>query len=284
MIDDNDTEEMMRAEWSEVGLDFEVRDQVAWITMNRPRLRNAVDHPMRDAIYAAIEEVRDDPDIRAAVVTGAGEAFCSGADLSQPDHIEIHPDRRRGTGANIAREDGRRFGWWRIIREMWENEKPFVAAVNGGAYGFGCNFALACDIVVAAESARFSEIFVQRGLPLEAGGAYLLARSVSPVRAKEIAMLGEPVTGAQAEAWGLANRCVPDEDLLTVAGDFARRLASLPTIGVGHIKGQVNDAYDQTLDQVARNEVTLLGLGIGSDGDEAMRAFMERREPRYTGR
>ena len=271
-------------DFSAAGLDFEVKDQVAWLTMNRPHLRNAVDHPLRDAIIAAIAEVRDDPDIRAAVVTGAGQAFCSGADLSEADHIEIKPDRRRGSHANIAREDGRRFGWWRIIRDLWENEKPFVAAVNGPAYGFGCNFALACDIVVAAESARFSEVFIKRGLPVEAGGAYVLARSVSPVRAKEIALLGEPVTGRKAEEWGLANRCVPDTQLLDAAGDYARRLADSPTIGVGHIKGQINDAFDATFEQVWKNEVTLLGLGIGDDGQEAGLAFKERREARFKGR
>jgi 2-(1,2-epoxy-1,2-dihydrophenyl)acetyl-CoA isomerase len=275
---------MTMYDFSSAGLEFTVKDQVAWLTMNRPQLRNAVDHPLRDAIIAAIEEVRDDPGIRAAVVTGAGKAFCSGADLSEPDHIEIRPERRRGARANIAREDGRRFGWWRIIRDLRENEKPFVAAVNGAAYGFGCNFALACDLVVAAESARFSEVFIKRGLPLEASGAYLLARSVSPVRAKEIALLGEPVTGRQAQDWGLANRCVPDDELLAAADDYARRLASLPTIGVGHIKGQLNDAYDTAFEQVWKQEVTLLGLGIGDDGGEAMAAFAERREPDFRGR
>src|SRR5262249_44095767 len=148
----------------------------------------------------------------------------------------------------------------------------------------GCNFALACDIVVAAESARFCQVFIKRGLPVEAAGAYLLTRSVSPVRAKEIALLGEPISGKQAHEWGLANRCVPDEDLLAVAGDYARRLAALPTIGVGHIKSQINDAIDSSFEQVWKNEVTLLGIGIGSDGAEAMRAFAERREPRFTGR
>lgn len=271
-------------DYSSAGLDAKVENQVAWLTMDRPQLRNAVDHPLRDALIAAIAEVRDDPEIRAAVITGAGNAFCSGADLSEADHIEIKPDRRRGARPNIAREDGRRFGWWRLIRDLWENEKPFVAAVNGAAYGFGCNFALACDIVVAAESARFSEVFVKRGLPVEAAGAYLLTRSVSPVRAKEIALFGDPVTGKQAEEWGLANRCVPDEDLLAVAGKYAHRLAALPTIGVGHIKSQINDAIDSSFEQAWKNEVTLLGIGIGNDGEEAMRAFAERREPRFTGR
>ncbi|WP_041999120.1 enoyl-CoA hydratase-related protein [Streptomyces sp. AcH 505] len=274
----------MLDDFSADGLEFEVTDGVAWITLNRPHLRNAVHHPLRNALIAAVAEVRDDPEIRAAVLTGAGQAFCSGADLSEPEHIEIAADRRRGTQSNIAREDGRRYGWWRLIRDLRENEKPFVAAVNGAAYGFGCNFALACDLVIAAESARFSEVFVKRGLPVEAGGAYLLARSVSPVRAKEIALLGEPVTGEQAERWGLANRCVPDDELTKTAGDFARRLAEGPTVGLGHIKGQLNDAYESTFEQAWKTEVTLLGLGIGDDGQEAMRAFQERRAPRFQGR
>lgn len=271
-------------DWTAVGLDFEVRDQVAWLTLNRTHLRNAVHHPLRNALIAAIEEVRDDPEIRAAVITGAGTAFCSGADLSEADHIEIDKDRRRGAFSNVGREDGRRFGWWRVIRDLMENEKPFVAAVNGAAYGFGCNLALACDIVVAAESARFSEVFIQRGLPLEAAGAYLLTRAVSPVRAKEIALFGDPISGALAAEWGLANRCVPDGDLLEAAGGFAARLASLPTIGVGHVKGQINDAVDASFDQVWKTEVTLLGLGIGDDGAEAGLAFAERRTPVFRGR
>jgi 2-(1,2-epoxy-1,2-dihydrophenyl)acetyl-CoA isomerase len=270
-------------EWAAAGIEFAVRDSVAWVTLNRPKLRNAVDPAMRNALLAAIGEVRDDPTIRAAVVTGAGTAFCSGADISGRDPIEVSPTRRRGDRAIVAREDGRRFGWWRVVKAVWENEKPFVAAVNGPAYGFGCNFALACDLVIAAESATFCEIFVRRGLPLEALGAYVLSRSLSPARAKEIALLGDPVSGAQAAEWGLANRCVPDGKLTDVAGDFAARLASGPTIGIGHIKGQLNDAYEASFEQVWKTEVTLLGMGSGADGAEAMAAFAARRPPRFTG-
>lgn len=184
----------------------------------------------------------------------------------------------------MAREDGRRYGWWRVIRDVWENEKPFVAAVNGPAYGFGCNFALSCDIVIAGESAQFSEVFVRRGLPVEAGGAYLLSRYLSPPLAKEMALLGEPIDGRRAAGWGIANRCVPDDTLMDVALDFAQRLAALPTIGVGHIKGQINDAFDSSFEQVWKHEVTIIGLGIGDDFAEACAAFQERREPKFTGR
>lgn len=271
-------------ELADAGLDARVEDGVAWLTMNRPNRRNAVDHPLRDALLAAIEEVRADPAIRAAVVTGAGTAFCSGADLGAGDPIEIPEGRRRGTFTNVAREDGRRFGWWRLIEAVWENEKPFIAAVNGPAYGFGCNFAFACDLVIAAQSATFCEIFVRRGLPLEAGGAYLLPRNVSIARAKEIAFFGDPLPAATAEEWGLVNRCVPDEQLLDVTHDWAKRLVNLPTIGLGHIKHQLNSSLDSNIRQTFSEEVTLLGVGVGSDGQEAMDAFRERREPRFTGR
>jgi 2-(1,2-epoxy-1,2-dihydrophenyl)acetyl-CoA isomerase len=288
MLFDPSTERTMTqqatGDWAAAGVDFAVSDSVAWVTLNCPKRRNAVDHAMRDALLGAIDEVRDDPDIRAAVVTGAGTAFCSGADIGGRDPIEVSPARRRGDPAIVRREDGRRFGWWRVIRAVWENEKPFVAAVNGPAYGFGCNLALACDLVIAAESATFCEIFVRRGLPLEALGAYVLSRSLSPARAKEIALLGDPVPGAQAAEWGLANRCVPDERLTEVAGDFAARLASGPSISIGHIKGQLNDAYDASFEQAWKTEVTLLGLGGGADGAEAMAAFAARRPPRFTGR
>lgn len=270
--------------WASAGLEFTVEANVAHLRLNRPERRNAVTKQLRHAIIEAVAETRDDPGIRAVLVSGNGPSFCSGADISSRDWNEIPADRYRGSAGNVVREDGRRYGWWRVIKDVWENEKPFVAAVNGAAYGFGCNFALACDIVIAGESAQFSEVFVKRGLPVEAGGAYLMSRFLSPARAKEMALLGEPVDGRRAEAWGLANRCVPDEDLAAVSLDFARRLAALPTIGVGHIKGQVNDAYESSFEQVWKHEVTIMGLGIGSDHDEAVASFAERREPHFTGR
>ena len=270
--------------WAAAGLDFRVENSVAFLTLNRPHIKNAVTHPLRNAILASLDEVRSDPAIRAALVTGAGTAFCSGADLSEADHIEIPPEHRRGTPTHVRREDGLAYGWWRIIEKVWENTKPIVAAVNGPAYGFGCNFAFACDLVIAAESARFSEIFVQRGLPLEASGAYLLTRSISPVRARELALFGDPLPATTAEQWGLVNRCVPDAELMKVATEWAERLASGPTIGIGHIKSQINQGLDMNIRQTWREEVTFLGIGPGEDQAEAGLAFREKRAPKFTGR
>jgi len=271
-------------QWAEAGLDFEVDEGLAKLTLNRTQVRNAVDRPLRKAIIEALVEVNLVPQIRAALVTGAGTAFCSGADLGQVGGPhEMLPEHDRGTRVHSSREDGLEYGWWRVIEKVWENKKPIVSAVNGAAYGFGCNFAFSSDIVIAGESARFCEIFVQRGLPLEASGAYLLTRSVSPVRAKELALYGEPLAGATAAEWGLVNRCVPDAELMEVATDWARRLANGPTIGIGHIKSQINLGLDQNIRQTWRDEVTFLGMGIGDDGAEAMGAFQERRAPVFKG-
>jgi len=270
--------------WRETGLDFEIRNHVAHLTLNRPHLRNAVSRDLRNSLLEALDYISLDPAIRAALVTGTGGAFSSGADLSQERVHDMPEEYERGTQVHRNREDGLRFGWWRLIEKVWTNTKPIVAAVTGPAYGFGCNFAFSADLVIAGESARFCEIFVNRGLPLEAGGAYVLTRSISPVRARELAMFGEPLSGKRAEEWGLVNRCVPDEEVLALATEWAERLASGPTIGIGHIKSQINMGLDQTIHQTWRDEVTYLGIGPGDDGMEAMTAFMERRQPRFTGR
>lgn len=272
-------------EWKEHGLDFEVRNNVARLTMNRPHVRNAVDRPLRRSLLEALDLVSLDPDIRAALVTGADGAFSSGADLGQDDVHDMPPEYRRGTGVHTRREDGLRFGWWRVIERVWTNTKPIVAAVSGPAYGFGANFAFACDAVIAGRSARFCEVFVRRGLPLEAGGAYLLTRSLSAVRAKELSLFGDALSAERAEEWGLVNRCVPDDEVLPTATQWAERLASGPTIGISHIKSQINNALDMTIQQTWREEATFLGIGPGdADSAEAMASFAERREPRFTGR
>ena len=270
--------------WKEAGLDYYVKNQVAYLILNRPHIKNAVTHPLRNAILKALDEVNINADIRAAVIHGADGCFCSGADLSEADHIEIPVEHRRGFQQHIGREDGLLHGWYRVIEKMWSNLKPIVAAVDGAAYGFGANFALAADYIVAGETARFCEVFVQRGLPLEASAAYILSRSVSPVRAKEIALFGDPLPAPKALEWGLVNVVVPPAEVLAKATEVAERLASGPTIMIGHIKAQLNDALDQNMRQSWKDEVTYLGIGPGSDGQEAMLAFKEKRAPKFTGR
>ncbi|MET7400602.1 enoyl-CoA hydratase [Dactylosporangium sp. NPDC005572] len=270
--------------WSAQGLRFESAHHVAWLRLDRPDRRNAIDKPLRQALIDAIAEVRADPDIRVGVITGTGTAFSAGADILGQDPIEIEPAHRRGRLSNVAYEDALRYGWWRLTNALWDNEKPFIAAVNGPAVGGGCSLALACDLVVAAESAWFQEIFVNRGLPLEGGAAYLLPRAIGLPRAKEIAMFGDRVEAREAADWGLVNRVVPDAELEAFVSEWALRLANRPSIALGHIKRQLNFGLESSLGQVFREEAVLLGIGGGDDQTEAMQAFVERRPPHYTGK
>jgi 2-(1,2-epoxy-1,2-dihydrophenyl)acetyl-CoA isomerase len=270
--------------WAQAGLMYEVdEDGAAWLRLNRPEKRNAMDRPLRNALLAAIHDVSEDPKIRAAVITGNGKAFSSGADLTQPGGpIEVPPERRR-EGHDGTRTDGLLYGWSRLMNAIWNSEKPFLAAVNGIAAGGGCQLALACDLILAHEDAQFWEVFVRRGLPLEGGGAWILTKLTSIVHAKEMAIFGDPVSAADAERWGLANRVVPAAEWDDTVRAWAKRLATGPTIRIGHIKDQLNSVYESSMRQSFRDEVTFLHMGAGEDQMEAMRAFMERREPRFTG-
>jgi 2-(1,2-epoxy-1,2-dihydrophenyl)acetyl-CoA isomerase len=270
--------------WDEAGLQFQLDEGVAWLRMNRPHKRNAINRPLRNALLAAIHEVTEDPAIRAAVITGNGVAFSSGADLTQEGGpIEIPPDRHH-SGPNGPRSDGLLYGWWRLMDAIWRSEKVFLAAVNGIAAGAGCQLALGCDLILASEAASFWEVFVRRGLPLEGGGAWILPRLTSLVRAKEIAIFGEPVSATDAERWGMINRAVPAEELEETARSWARRIAQGPTVRIGHIKGQLNTSLESTMAATFREEATLLGVGGGEDSLEAMHAYAERREPQFKGR
>ena len=168
-------------------IQFEIENRVAWLVMNRPEMKNALNAEMREEMFLALADVAANDEIRCLVVTGAGSGFCSGADLSGgraagSSNEPPHP----GAGRAAMRQNSQR-----LIRAYWELEKPVVAAVNGVAAGFGAHLALACDLVVAAEEAKFIEVFVRRGIALDAGGAYLLMRRIGIAKAKELVFLGE---------------------------------------------------------------------------------------------
>ncbi len=267
-------------EWDAAGLQYQVDDNVAWLRLNRPHKRNAIDRPLRDALLEAIHEASEDNAVKAAVITGNGSVFSSGADLTQEGGALEVPPERRHLAPNTGRSDGVLYGWFRLMEAIWHSETPFIAAVNGIAAGGGCQLALACDLILASEEASFWEIFVRRNLPLEGGGAWILPRLVSLVRAKQMALFGEPLPAATAEQWGLINLCVPAADLEDTAREWAHKLATIaapaggPRLGetgagpgpdlsvrVGHIKSQLNQSLEATMYQTFRDEVTLLSLG-----------------------
>ncbi len=274
-----------RDAWAQAGLLYELSEGVAWLRLNRPDRRNAMDHypggqgphgmGLRDALLEAIRSATEDKAVKVAVITGNGSVFSAGADL-KTEAIEIQPAHRRSP--TVARDDGLLYGWYRLLESIWRSDKPFIAAVNGPAIGGGCQLALACDLIYASETATFWEIFARIGLPLEGGAAWLLTRSLSLPLAKEMALLSEPLSATQAVEWRLINGCVPDDDLESVVAGVAQKLATLggPSKGpaasgetrdvsarLGHIKGQLNAAWEQTMWQTFREEATLLNMPAG---------------------
>src|SRR5438876_1692395 len=189
-------------------LRFRIENGVGWIVLNRPEARNAMNPEMRQAFLEALARAAEEPDVRAVVLTGAGKAFCTGADLSGSRAAA-------GAAAPPAPGDTRRamLPSQRVIRTLWELEKPTLAAGNGVAAGLGARLAYACDLVVAAEDARFIEVFVRRGIAVDAGGAFLLARHVGLHTAKELVLSGDALPAADAERLALAIRVAPASDL-----------------------------------------------------------------------
>ena len=257
---------------------FAATDGLAWITLNRPETRNALNAEMREALLEALARVAEEPAIRAAVLTGAGEGFCAGADLwtGAPDRDAMHPGRPR----RMMKENSQR-----LVRTLLEIEKPIIAAVNGVAAGLGAHLAFACDLVIAAEEARFIEVFVRRGLVIDAGGAFLLSRLLGMQKAKELVFLGDAVPAREALALGLCNRVVPRAELEPAAREWGTRLAAGPTFALGLSKRLLTRAYESTLETSLEKEALSQTLVAGSeDAQEGLRAFAEKRSARFKGR
>jgi 2-(1,2-epoxy-1,2-dihydrophenyl)acetyl-CoA isomerase len=260
-------------------------DGVAWLTLNRPASGNALTAAQRDSLIAHLAEASADPGIRAVVLTATGDRhFCTGADLSaQPAAAAAPPpgvpERPAGTVARALTN-----GAQRLISAVLDCEKPLIAAVNGTAAGLGCHLAYACDLVLAAESAKFIEIFSRRGLVVDAGGAYLLTRLIGPQRAKELIFFGDELPAAAAARLGLVNRVVPADKLAETAADWASRLAAGPTVALGLGKRLVNHALDANRAGCLAEEALAAEVNMFSeDGQEGLRAFVERRTPRFQG-
>jgi len=254
-----------------------VENNVAWVTLNRPEARNAVNEAMREELLAVLADARTNGDIRALVLTGAGKGFCPGADLAGGGGS-------RPSGPGAAREMIRTRSQ-RLIRAILDLEKPVIAAVNGVAAGMGAHLALACDLVIAAEDARFIEVFVRRGISIDAVGAYLLPRLIGLSRAKELVFFGDDLTAAQAQEIGLVNRVVPPSELLAAAREWAERLAQGPTFAIGMSKRLLNRSLDCDLETALEEEALVQSLVVQSeDSKEGIKAFLEKRKPEFTGK
>lgn len=258
---------------------FRVDGNLAWVTLNRPQARNAIDDAMREALLAALARVADDAGIRAAVLTGAGEAFCPGADLwsgRKDTPAALHP----GAPRTLMKRNSQR-----LVRALLELEKPIVAAVNGVAAGMGAHLALACDLVIMAAEARLIEVFARRGIAVDSAGAFLLSRLVGLLKAKELVLFGDDVPAEEALRLGLCNKVVPRAELEAAARAWGERLAQGPTFALGLSKRLLEHAYESTLETCLEEEALAQSLVARSeDMQEGMRAFAERRKPDFKGR
>jgi 2-(1,2-epoxy-1,2-dihydrophenyl)acetyl-CoA isomerase len=259
---------------------------VGWLTLNRPESGNAVSPDQRIHILRRLEEAGEDFRVRALVLTATGDRhFCTGGDLraARPgaDPVAGAPERPIGmVMKGLVRSNGAQ----RLIMALQDCPKPIIAAVNGTAAGMGAHIAFACDLVIAADTARFIELFVRRGVLPDAGGAYLVTRLVGPQKAKELFFFGDDVTAARACSLGLVNRVVPADQLLDEARAWAERLAAGPTVTLGLTKALVNSALESTRDVAFRDEALSVEICMqAEDGEEGVRSFLERRPAEFRG-
>ncbi|MFI6639441.1 enoyl-CoA hydratase/isomerase family protein [Streptomyces sp. NPDC050504] len=255
-----------------------VENGVSWITLNRPAAMNALTWDQRERVIGLLADASADPDVRAVVVTATGRGFCAGADLrGGPD---TGRERVAGDVARTIRRGAQRF-----VAAVMDCEKPVIAAVNGTAAGLGAHLAFACDLVIAAEGARFIEVFVRRGLVPDGGGAYLLPRLIGPQRAKELMFFGDALPAADAERLGLVNRVVAAEELEKTAREWAERLARGPTRALALTKHLVNSSLDGDRSAAFAAEAAAQEVNMTTaDAREGVAGFVERRTPTYRGR
>ncbi len=248
------------------------RDGVHVLTLNRPDRLNAFTYALQAALMSALAAAETDPDCRAVLLHGAGRGFCAGQDLTM-----VEP------GVDLGDTLERSFN--PFVRRLRSLPLPVVCAVHGVAAGAGANLALACDIVLAGESARFIQSFVKIGLMPDAGGTWTLPRLAGDARARGMAMLGEPVTAAQAAAWGLVWRTLPDDDLLPEAERLAAHLATQPTQAIALMKQALNASAGNSWDAQLDLERDLQRQAGGTpDFREGVAAFLEKRPAIFTGR
>jgi 2-(1,2-epoxy-1,2-dihydrophenyl)acetyl-CoA isomerase len=256
-------------------LRWEFEDHVATITLDRPEKKNAMSFVMFNELRDVFVRAAGDDDVRCVVVTGAGGAFCSGADLSDPANMSASTfdfkERMRLIDS--------------IVRAFIDCPKPTIAKVTGVAAGAGCNLALGCDLIVATPEASFAELFVKRGLVVDFGGTWALTRLLPLNKAKEIALLGDTLSAEEADRLGLLNRLCDASEVDTVVKDLASRLAALPPRIVTLIKENLNRASERSLEATLDAESFGQSLAYTSeDTREAIAAWIEKREPRFTGR
>jgi 2-(1,2-epoxy-1,2-dihydrophenyl)acetyl-CoA isomerase len=249
---------------------------VVTVTLNRPERKNAANGLMWQELLDEFRAVGRDPDDRVMVITGAGGAFCSGADIADPSGVSGNPHDPHLVRMQFLGD---------VMLALHAMPKPTIAKIRGIAAGAGLSLALGCDLTVASDGARFSEIFARRGLSVDGGSSWLLPRLVGLHRAKELAYFADILSAPEAAEIGLINRVVPDDDLDAFVGDWAQRLAAGPPIALQMTKRLLNNGVSVTMAQALEDEARCQTVNFSTeDTAEAMRAFAEKRDPRFQGR
>jgi len=261
--------------WEHVLLDKS--DHIATVTLNRPERYNAFGGLMRQEIVEALQDAATDPEVRVVVITGAGKAFCTGGDVN-----EFASGTTKALEATVSNE---RHAMCKAVLALNTMEKPVIASVNGIAAGGGCNLALACDIRIASDKARFAQVFTRRGVHPDWGGIYLLPRLVGYAKAAELIFTGDTIDAQEALTLGIVNRVVPHEELPAATHELAARIAKNAPIPIAFAKRGLQNFYRWDLPQALDYESYVLGITMKSeDIIEGFAAFLEKRDPVFKGR
>jgi len=254
-------------------LDFKVDGAIARITLNRPDRLNSFTAAMHGELREALASLGD---ARVLVLTGAGRGFCAGQDLNDRN---VAPGERVDLGETVERD------WNPLVRTLAALPQPVIARVNGVAAGAGASLAMACDLVIAARSAKFIQSFAAIGLVPDTGGSWHLTRHLGQPRAMGLALTGEPLPAEKAAEWGLIWKCVEDEVLDGEIDALANKLAAMPPLGLAAIKAMIRTSWDRSLDaelDLQRDEMRR--LGFTEDYREGVSAFLEKRRATFAGR
>lgn len=264
---------------------YEVADRVATLTLDQPEQRNPLNDPMIQAVLGTLEIFKADDTAHVMIVTGEGKAFCAGGDLKMMQGWLDDIDAGKTKFDPIVQREWYRQGIQRIPLAFRRMDKPIIAAINGAAIGAGNDLALMCDIRIASDRARFAESFCRVGLAPGDGGAWLLTRAVGIEKACELIFTGDIIDAAEALRIGLVGRVVPHEELMSSARELAGRIARMPLQAHRMAKQAIWRAADQTIEESLEFMALMQAMLHGTaDHREGVRAFMEKREPKFEGR